>query len=231
MDFFINYDRSEVCIMKKMILLSVIISILLGGCGQQTETDPYSNFYTKTFILASEKLEKEVYQAIDEWDNGEFSLNQISTVLTISSEKKFIAFLAERDLKYHFQYGSDKSIASAFSATTNLSYNISYLVNLPAKIKANYVFNKALVNGDVDGELSSMVSSILPKNEDISFGILMALDIFYTITGAILAIFMLIVGTIFGFLNHPIQTFTDIPSAFINLISGLTSAWTNFFEW
>lgn len=215
--------------MKKLLLLMAALGILLGGCGQQT--NPLHNYSTKTFILAFKNLEEDIYQATEELENGEFSFNQISTFLTIANEKKFIAFLAERDLKYHFQYGSNRTIASAFSGTTNLSYNISYLVNLPAKIKANYLFNKALVNGEVEGDLSSMVSSYLSQSQDISFMILMLTDIFYIISGALLAFIMLFFGTIVGFLNHPIQTFTDLPGAIITLLFSLKSAWTNFFVW
>lgn len=217
--------------MKKFLWLLATIGILLAGCGQQINANPLHNYSTKTFLLAFENLEEDIDQAKEEFENGDFSINQISTFLTIANEKKFITFLAERDLKYHFQYGSNQTIASAFSGTTNLSYNISYLVNLPAKIKANYRFNKALVNGDVEGELSSMVSSFLSQSQDISFMILMLTDIFYIISGALLAFIMLFLGTVIGFFTHPIQTFTDLPGAIMNLLFSLKSAWTNFFEW
>lgn len=88
-----------------------------------------------------------------------------------------------------------------------LSYNVSYILNLPAKLIANIRTDLDILYIEDVVEKSGIFNNIVVKG---SIAIFIIRDILIALIGFILAIIMVPLGLIIGFIYHPIQTFYDI---------------------
>ncbi|WP_100403597.1 hypothetical protein [Bacillus sp. FJAT-42315] len=236
--------------MKKILwpfimLLSIVV---LTGCGtpQPEEVDTYrakqlvaSYYGSFDKMLGSSEEEEELtdFQAFlrDMGDYGNVmrttrilegqSLSRRALVNDPQAMRKLSFAWGEGDLKYHFQLPGDEErwVTGTFSATTMTTYNLSYLVNLPAKLIANIRLDIYMWKNADDFE---RLTNIVAKGSAITF---IALDIFYAIIGFLVAIIMLPIGLILGFLTSPIQTFLDIFPVLFDSLKTLYYAVRNLF--
>lgn len=180
-----------------------------------------------------EESDEDVYDEIDEGlgeeTREEFLGNAFSEAFmsAVVQDTTLLAFLAQHDLKYHFQWAG-LTVVEAYGGSSNFSYNLSYIINLPAKLKHNYQFNKQLVAGEIQPDTLRDYSDVIEKYSKTSFWLLMVYDIFYAVTGLFIAVIMLIFGSIGGIFTHPYATFLKIPQEVMNLIDSFKAAWTVF---
>lgn len=239
--------------MKKILIMYLSVVLFLIGCGRSTESNYLSgmlNFKTLTFFAINDDYERYMKESsaskqIDElaeyfneedmdydeieYEEGEEIEDPFIEVMMSNyiGNTDFLTFLAQKDLKYHFQW-ADSYTFLEHGAATNIQYNISYLINIPAKIKQNYQFNKAWVNGEVSNDFFGDMNEVMTKYGDVSLGLLVAYDIFYAITGAILAVLTGVFGSIFSIFIHPIASLWDIPSEINHLIDSFKTAMNVF---
>ncbi|MBM7648436.1 hypothetical protein JOC78_001378 [Bacillus ectoiniformans] len=226
--------------MKKLSLGIIFLIFLLSGCSQAIpeEVDEYrlkqliaATFHDKSLEANFKNITiNEVANFLLEKEQKERFLyvlgGQYATKDELVSDPAFMRQLSlawgEGDLKYHVQLPGDKQqLTTTFSATTMTAYNISYLVNIPAKIAANYQTNKLLL--EYKGE--EVLEDVVIKG---SFYYFLGLDIFYAITGGILAFFMLFFGFFIGLLYSPIQSFLDVFPIFLDFVKTFYYSIKNF---
>lgn len=130
--------------------------------------------------------------------------------------------LAERDIMYYYAFADGVPLAKQYSATANLGYNLAYMLNTPAKLIQNirYDFKFKEEVSDIDEETADKLDIAINKTlSETSLWYFIIMDIIYAIFGFICASFMLFFGTLFGFLNHPINTFLDIPTVLYGIVT------------
>ncbi|MBO1515417.1 hypothetical protein [Metabacillus bambusae] len=227
----------------KFILLVLLLTILAGcQAPRQEEIDSYraKQIISSSFINfnneESVKNQTTDFELIlQEVENfGKLRRTELiygaqtasrKTLVSSPKEMRELAYAwGEGDLKYHILLPGDEGrlLTETFSATTMSTYNFSYIINTPAKLVSN--IRTDLYIGEM--ETGFQLGNLVIQGASVWF---IVLDIFYALIGLILAIIMLPIGFIVGFITSPLQTLYDIFPSLIGLLKTMYYAVRNFF--
>lgn len=203
--------------MKKFLMLIplFVILIITSGCGAN---DTSQIDQTGKILYDLKRLY--VIYTDSELSSTEFLGGDIDNLFV----------LAERDIQYHFSFPDDYPLLTSYSATANIGYNLAYMINTPAKLIQNirydykfvdetWDFDEEVANEVVDeADMEMFFTDAVSKINLWSFIIMDALN---AIIGCFFAYVMLHIGTLFGFLCHPIDTFINIPHVLWSLFESI----------
>ncbi|WEK54285.1 MAG: hypothetical protein P0Y55_17345 [Candidatus Cohnella colombiensis] len=169
-----------------------------------------------------------------EYKMSAVALSGDTTKLSSDEGRAFAFFAGERHLKYYFKIPGDSIhdfdadlIAEELSGPENFSYNVSYILNLPAKLFRNIQadFGMGPFKKEMD-ELEASRNQALPGAFVLAFK-----DILTAVIGFILALIMMVFGTIIGTILHPIESITDFIPCCWGLIKTIFYAIIHLFTW
>lgn len=224
--------RWEICRMKlSEITFPLLIVFVIVLYGSQALMGDFSQAYNQKVSIAPALIqgdlgsEESIKDATIQKTYIVSAIELLGTSIkgSDSATKRVIAYsFGETDLRYHFKLKSGDFVPTTLDLSTNFLYNYSYIINTPSKLAHNIKADFTLGDQFSDGLAGAFAKGTMY--------IFLIWDVLHAITGLILAVVMLICGSISGLLFHPIQSVINLLPTIWNILTTTWHALANLFN-